>query len=385
MGSGAEARPMGSGPEEKGSPRFSGSYEPSDVIFLLKPVELSPTPVEEKERLIQSGQRHYSEVLAPERPPDASYLELFDDAFVKNGRRLAQDLAGVVKALAERAQRGLVLISFARAGTPVGVLMRRGLGMLGIEVPHYSISIVRDRGLDARALDTIRSVHPGVSWCFVDGWTGKGAIRRELDRAFDAYARDRGIVERPFLAVLADLAGVADLAAHGDDYLIPSAILNAVVSGLISRTVLNPSVVGPGDYHACVYYAHLHGHDRSRWFVDAVASLLRAELPSAKACVWSDQHRAERRQTSQSFMTWALEDLAVDDRNRLKPGIGEATRALLRRVPERVMLREPEGADVVHILHLAQEKNVPVEVWPLMPYRAATLIRRLGSRHRVWR
>ena len=40
---------------------FSGSYESRDVTFLLRPVQLAPTPVEEKERLIQSGKRHYRE------------------------------------------------------------------------------------------------------------------------------------------------------------------------------------------------------------------------------------------------------------------------------------------------------------------------------------
>ena len=45
---------------------FSGSYDASDVIFLLKPVTLEPTNVTLKEALIQSGARHYSEMLSPE-------------------------------------------------------------------------------------------------------------------------------------------------------------------------------------------------------------------------------------------------------------------------------------------------------------------------------
>ena len=38
----------------------SGSYAPSDVHFLLRPMQIDTTPVEEKERLIQTNQRHYS-------------------------------------------------------------------------------------------------------------------------------------------------------------------------------------------------------------------------------------------------------------------------------------------------------------------------------------
>ncbi|HAI50604.1 MAG TPA: hypothetical protein DCM53_14630, partial [Enterobacteriaceae bacterium] len=40
---------------------FSGSYLPQDVHFLLQPVEIEMTPVDQKEQLIQSGARHYSD------------------------------------------------------------------------------------------------------------------------------------------------------------------------------------------------------------------------------------------------------------------------------------------------------------------------------------
>lgn len=45
-------------------PPFSGSYLPDDVQFLLRPVTIDMTPVELKEQLIQSGQKHYSDMLS---------------------------------------------------------------------------------------------------------------------------------------------------------------------------------------------------------------------------------------------------------------------------------------------------------------------------------
>ena len=68
------------------------------------------------------------------------------------------------------------------------------------------------------------------------------------------------------------------------------------------------------------------------------------------------------------------------DRNRIKPGIAEATRALLRRVPERLLVRDSHDADVAHLLHLAASHEVPVE--PLgdrSHYRAVAIIRSLGQ------
>ncbi len=57
---------------------FTGSYRAEDAIFLLKPMRLDMVDVATKERLIQSGQRHYSEMLAPERAPDPQYRALFE-------------------------------------------------------------------------------------------------------------------------------------------------------------------------------------------------------------------------------------------------------------------------------------------------------------------
>ena len=48
---------------------FSGSYDASDVQFLLKPIEMEMTPVDQKEALIQSGKKHYSDMLSQEPAP----------------------------------------------------------------------------------------------------------------------------------------------------------------------------------------------------------------------------------------------------------------------------------------------------------------------------
>ena len=217
--------------------RFSGSYDPDDVVFLLKPAVIAPTPVAEKEALIQSGARHYSEMLSAENVPDARYLRLYRASLAANGARLRHDIALLAAAIRQRRQTAseCVIVSLARAGTPIGVLLTRALRRLGVATHHYSISIIRGRGIDRVALAYIARRHGTASALFVDGWTGKGAIRGELDHALGTG--DSGFA--PFLAVVADPAGVADLAATTDDYAIPSGLLNGIVSGLVSRSVLS--------------------------------------------------------------------------------------------------------------------------------------------------
>jgi len=78
-------------------------------------------------------------------------------------------------------------------------------------------------------------------------------------------------------------------------------------------------------------------------------------------------------------MAEVMADGGIDDLNRIKPGIAEATRALLRRVPHAVYLKDPADPDVRHLVHLAREAGVPVVQRDLHNYRAMTVIRKLGG------
>jgi hypothetical protein len=67
----------------------------------------------------------------------------------------------------------------------------------------------------------------------------------------------------------------------------------------------------------------------------------------------------------------------LTDINLIKPGVAEATRVLLRRLPEQLILRDPEDVDVRHLLTLARIGNVRVTQDATMPFRAVSLIRSL--------
>lgn len=353
---------------------FSGSYDPEDVTFLLKQVELQPTPVAEKERAIQSGARHYSEMLSAESVPDARYMNLYHAALTANAARLKHDIARLAAAILARPETAAecVIVSLARAGTPIGVLLTRALRRLGVAAHHYSISIIRGRGIDEVALAYIARRHGTRSAVFVDGWTGKGAIRGELDRSL--RGGDSGFA--PYLAVVADPAGCADLAATTDDYAIPSGLLNGIVSGLVSRSVLNDEVVGPGDFHACVAMPERAAHDVSRQFIAAVEA---AGPWHGAAPAWSPQLAAQARVGSHGVLAEIAADHRVTDRNRIKPGIAEATRAIMRRVPDQIFVADLAEPAIAHILHLAHELDVPVNERNLGSYRAVTIIKDLGG------
>ncbi|NHC12989.1 phosphoribosyltransferase [Motilibacter sp. E257] len=357
-------------------PQF-GSYAADEVGWLLTDLSGVPleAPVEEREEAIQSGGAHYAESLPVEYQPTAAYQQLFAAALDASAGRLAHAVGVVTETVLAERGRGAVLVSLARAGTPVGVLMRRWALARGVDLPHYSASIVRGRGIDEVALRWLAASHRPEDVVFVDGWTGKGAIARELQAALDGHAERTGVRFDPGLAVLADPGRCVEVFGTRDDFLIPSACLNSTVSGLVSRTVLNTALIGPDDFHGAKFYAELAGADVSARFVDAVS----ARFDEVRAQVERDWPRLAAADRAPTWEGWAAvervsADYGIHDVNLVKPGVGETTRVLLRRVPWRVLVRRDAEAGLAHVLLLAEQRGVPVEVVDGLPYSCVGLI-----------
>ncbi|WP_296268215.1 cysteine protease StiP domain-containing protein [Pseudomonas sp. UBA6562] len=348
----------------------SGSYLPDDVQFLLRPVNLELTDVLEKERLIQTQQKHYSEMISAEHAPSATHMTLYERSLRQNGVRMAADVQALALALAGHAPgTTLALVSFVRAGLPLGVLLRRALRDLGRDVRHYGISIVRDRGIDQDALDAIVDAHGADSILFVDGWTGKGAIAGELQRCLGADPR---FTDAPRLVVLADPCGRAWLAASAEDWIIPSGILGATVSGLVSRSIWPVE----GGLHGCVVYDALREHDVTRSFIERIEAA-RVGVAAVPARPWTPVQAAGLQAEALAVVQGLARRFDIANFNRIKPGIAEATRAVLRRVPDQVLVRDRGDADVQLLIHLTDRAGIEVQAVgdELGPYRAVTIIR----------
>lgn len=356
---------------------FCGSYRHDDVSFLLKRLPQQPfVDIAHKEKLIQSGARHYSEMLSPESLPSSRYLKLFKDACAANRQQMARDCLSLAALIAAQCSGPITLVSLVRAGTPIGVILKHLLHkVIGRQVSHYSVSIIRDRGIDEVALHYILDQgHAPESIVFIDGWTGKGVISRVLEQAVGDFNQRNDVAINSGLYVLSDLAGSAACAASSADYLIPSSILNATVSGLVSRSVLNESI-GPDDFHGCVYYDAFEPHDLSQEFADGLIAegVAQAECDGIPKATPID--RAKVATISAEFLHATMAQHGIVDVNLVKPGIGEATRVLLRRVPRLLILRDSDAPDVAHLKLLATEKSVPLIVDADLPYQAVSLIR----------
>lgn len=347
-----------------------GTYHNDDVVLLLKDITglVEPQPASVREKLIQRG-THYSEMLPLEYAPSEIYMATFRRALTQYARMTANAVASVAEKIYAEKGDAAVLVSLARAGTPIGILIKRYLQQrYGASVAHYSISIIRGRGIDRNAMDEILRHHEARNIQFVDGWTGKGAIQSQLVAAMADYPR----VE-PGLAVLSDPACIARICGTHDDFLIASSCLNSTVSGLLSRTFLRSDIIGNDDYHGAAFYPELMEQDLTYTFIETIQAVFPSVPPLCQEADSSPESAwAEVEAIRSAF--------GIHDVNLVKPSIGEATRVLLRRLPWKVLVHSLHDHEhLAHLYQLADEKGVELIEYPLKHYRACGLIKEMAD------
>lgn len=351
------------------------TYSKDDVIFLLSDYtgKMKFTSKTEKEELIRKG-INYSEMISYEDPVDTDVNEAFVSLLRKNAEMLAKLTETTVKKVLKEYGNDVVFVSLARAGTPVGVLMKRYCkGILDLEIPHYSISVIRDIGIDENALYYILDRHPGCAPVFIDGWTGKGSINTELKKSVSKFNAKYSKNIKSFLTVLADPAHMAEIYGTRKDICLPNACLNSTVSGLVSRTIHNSTTDSARNtpFHGAVYFEHLINQDYSYMFVDTVA-----EKFKDREVLEKDLINEETDEGTVENIFCELEKIYPSlDRTQVKLSIGESSRAVIRRIPKIILVKNENNPDLEFIMLYAKKKNIKVINYDTGNYECITIIR----------
>lgn len=390
------------------------SYKLDDVQFLLKDltevalknkadgIDDFAMSIEEKEKAIQSNLKHYSEIVNLEKPPTKEYLNIYYKVLKnRNVMNLFTDdiltltakmLSDIQLEYEKTKDKNVILVSLVRAGTPIGILLKRILEQQdfirnnNINLKHYSVSIIRDKGIDENAINHIIQENQSENIYFIDGWTGKGVITKELTNAIHHFNHKYQTNLKDTLYVLADIVLLPNVKAGSYlDYLIPSSILNSTISGLISRTILN-HLIKPNDFHGSIYYEDLKQHDLSNDFINYVMAFIQLKnknldlLPYLKRYhdMYDNKNNNdtfELKNKRKKFLEQLMITYHYPNMNYIKPGVNEATRVMLRRYPEKLFIQNMNDSNIQHLVQLANEKNIEIEVVPDMPYRAVALIK----------
>jgi hypothetical protein len=122
-----------------------------------------------------------------------------------------------------------------------------------------------------------------------------------------------------------------------------------------------------------VELGHLRRYDLSRWLVATLGPAL-AALPVDAAWPVNLSGGVARQHETAATLDSTASEFGITDRNRIKLGIGETVRVLLRRQPRRVLLRPGNSPDHAMIRALAAERGVPVEERLDLRFEAVALI-----------
>jgi hypothetical protein len=171
--------------------------------------------------LAYDGRNTFWSIPSPEPSLDDEFWqlvtsELGDEKIQQAASRLA---AAVTRREADPSK--LVFVAILRAGVPIADWLCRLLpGAVAV-----SLSLFSGIGIDKVALEQVQTQYPERKIIFVDGWTGRGGVARELSKL--------GL--QP-LAVLIDPWGWADFSGSQDDLLCPTASFTGVATLGFSRT-----------------------------------------------------------------------------------------------------------------------------------------------------
>ena len=241
---------------------MQGTFLLEDVVILLNDVRdrVKAESQEVRENLIRSGKKAY-ETIPLEIKPTNTEIFCYEKALSLSSK----DIAMAVKCLAEQiyAQKGkdVVLVSLIRGGILTGILIKHYLETkYKINVPHYALTLIGTKGIDEKALEYILDNFDANRIQFIDGWTGKGAVKRTLEKSLQKYNR-----VSTKLAVLSDPANIVDLCGTHEDILIASACLNAPLAGLLSRAIpLKDSFFGS------IFFGELLEYDKTYEFIENI-------------------------------------------------------------------------------------------------------------------
>ena len=142
---------------------------------------------------------------------------------------------------------------------------------------------------------------------------------------------------------------------------------------------MRDDLIGPDDFHGAKFYREWLPLDVSNLFVNQVVSNYFALIDEAREIandmlVHPEPVSWKGMQDIKAIQTY----YGIEDVNLVKPGVGETTRVLLRRVPWKILVDRIDNPNLAHILMLAGDRDVPVEVFPGLTYSCCGIIKPLG-------
>lgn len=296
---------------------------------------------------------HYCDFIPTEDHLDKEYLDIFDRMLNITERQTAI-YVGILTRKVCKQYDNLVFVSLLRAGTVLGVLMRRyAKEVMNKDIKHYSIGLSRGKGIDFKALSDIITANPEKTIVFIDGWVGKGTTKLELDRTCEKFSEKYKKDVKPIMAVLCDIKNICDFTATTEDILCPNCLINAQGCGLISRITQNEKIIHENTYNGAVIFKELQEEDKTYTLIDNIS-----------------KYFGKEEKTIQKGISYKGEPIVLDDIikryqiqniNGIKVGLNETIRILLKRSVSFVLVKDINNPLLDPIKYLCHKRKVELK------------------------
>ena len=337
---------------------MKSTFKSEDVEFLLTDMtgKIEPITLEEKKKRVEQGEYDRS-ILTKEFPVTKEYLDICLEWTPIYAKQTAIAVGNLAEQLYKIKNKNLVLVSILRAGTNVGILVKRYLkNKYKINIPHYSMSLIKE--LDSNSMNYLLSKHRPEDIQFIDGWTGKGTVTKQLLASAKKY---EGVDSS--LAVLSDSINIAKYCGIREDIAIPQSPFNACITGLVSMPIHNNPFVGEKNFDGAIYLEDLEKIDKSQEYIDLIEKNFDYQCSA-------DNYNDDIVEVAEINEICENYNISL---KALNPGINEAARAILRRNVSKLLVKDKKDFQVLQISKLAELKNIEIEEYSFKYYKAATI------------
>lgn len=322
----------------------NATFTPEQCIYLLK-----NTSVEYREHKVNDD-----------------LLVLFKQEAENNAHNIARYVGILSEKLLSDVGEYPILVSLARGGIMPGALCKRYYEKIyGVKVAHYAISLVRGKGIDSNALDSIVAHHGDQRIRFIDGWTGSGLISAELEKYIDIYNRENNTCICNRLNAVSDSSRVCNISGTRDDVLLPDCCLNATICGLLSS--INYEDGNRIDYHGATICENLAETDQTKWYFELVSDKFEP--------VQIDKVCEEKEFYGSKMQNMIVDKFKLTSVRQVRLGIGETTRALYRSSISCILIRDTSDDRVSFIKELAEIKKIRLIHYDTGEYRCIAILK----------
>ena len=156
------------------------------------------------------------------------------------------------------------------------------------------------------------------------------------------------------------------IAATKKDICLPNACLNSTICGLVSRTIFLKNK-NKEAYHGAILLKEYKDQDYTNWFIHKISKKFHEPKESMIAGKVDEEYVP-------SVYQKLSEDFGVLEKTKVKLSIGESSRALIRRIPKIMLVKDLNNPDLSFVLEMAKKKGVPIRKYDTKEYECITIL-----------